>query len=122
MSAFQIITEGPFFWSTPLGLFVSLSLFVCYGINVIHRGIDDCFFDRVYYSCVALVAFLAFIIGVDPTHQNPQSIGASILVMLAIRAWWRLIVRLVRFWRTKQPQSTLTSFSHKRGQSHVKTR
>ena len=122
MSVIHIITEGPFFWSTPLGLFVSLSLFICYLVNVLHRGIDDCFFDRIYYSVVALVAFLAFVVGADPAHQNPQGIGAAILFLLAIRAWWRLMVRLVRYWRTQQPQETLTPFRKVRSKTHVKTR
>lgn len=122
MNAIETITSAQIFWSTPLGLFISLSLFICYTINVTHPGIDDCLSDRVYYSCVALVAFLAFVSGIDPIKQHTSNITQTILLLLAIRAPWRLAVRMMRYWRTKQPQATATQFKMARGKTHVKTR
>ncbi len=97
-------TDG--FWSTPVGITISFVVFVCAVINVFHNGIDDNWFDRIWYCTIAIVMFCAFLVGISP-DSDPKNIVRTVLFLLAVKMPVDTIVRLIRFRKTGRCQKTL---------------
>lgn len=94
------------FWSTPAGISASFIIWVCAAINVFHPGIDDNWFDRVWYSCVSLLMFCAFIGGIAPNY-DPHNLIKTLLLLLTCRFLASVIQRMYRYHKTGRPQKTL---------------
>lgn len=118
------IIDGDQFWSSWIGLFISFSIFICSAVNILHPGIDDGLLDRLYFVCAGVVAFIAFITGLDPHTQNPHNISKTLLLLMAFRLWWKVIYRVGFCAIMKQSIKATTPFKHSvKGQKkHVKTR
>ena len=95
------------FWSTNLGLITSATIFICACINIWHPGIDDNWFDRIWYSLVAITVLCAFLVGIDPT-TNPTNIAKTLFVLLAFRFVAEVVIRHWRYRITGKRQKTLS--------------
>lgn len=93
------------FWSTPLGLFSTYSMFVCCAVNIFHPGIDDNLFDRVFYSAAAVIVLCAFTLGLHP-EQDPKNVMQTFWLLLWVRFAGSVIVRHREWKRTGRPQKT----------------
>lgn len=93
------------FWSQPLGLLISFLMCVISGLNVLHPGIDDGLFDRLYYSALSILFLIAFLIGLSP--ENPHYLVKTLLIMLTARNAWRLAYRVHQYQKTGIPQKTI---------------
>lgn len=94
------------FWSTPAGLFISFSMFVCAMTNVFHNGIDDGLFDRIFYCAIAMVMLCAFLVGINP-GTDPKNIVRSVVFLVWIKMYVEVCVRLIRYRKTGRVQKTL---------------
>lgn len=93
------------FWSTPLGLLTSFSIFVCAMINVYHKGIDDSWFDRIWYCSIAIVMLCSFLAGISP-DTDPRHIVRTVTYLVAIKMVVEVFVRLRRYKKTGKSQKT----------------
>lgn len=94
------------FWSTPAGITASFIIWSCAAVNVFHPGIDDNLFDRVWYSCVSLLMFCAFIGGLTPGY-DPHHLIKTLLFLLTIRFLASVVQRILRYHRTGKRQKIL---------------
>lgn len=71
------------FWLTPLGVFALVAILVTSLINIYARFIDDSLLDRLIFSAMALVTLAALLHVIQ--GEVPQRVGASIIVLMAVR-------------------------------------
>lgn len=102
----NIFTEfGTEFWASPMGLFVSVSIFICSVVNIISPNIDDNMFDRVWYSVTGVTMFAA-IVGAF-SHDPVHSLTKSILLLMAIRFIASLFFRLHSYYKYGRCEKTM---------------
>lgn len=94
------------FWSEPIGLFVSFSIFVCSALNIFHPGIDDNLFDRVWYTILSIVMFCAFVGGLRDGYE-PHNIIKTLVILLSVRCIASVVQRHYHWVKHKTPQKTL---------------
>lgn len=88
------------FWATPCGLVVSASMCICATINVIHPDIEDDLFDRIWYSLLAVLMLIAFLIGLSP-ENDPHHVVKTLLMLLFVKLWYQTIQKLFQNKPTK---------------------
>lgn len=71
------------FWLTSWGVFSLVAILATSLINIYARFIDDSFLDRLIFSALALVTFAALLHVVR--GEVPRGVGATIIVLMAIR-------------------------------------
>lgn len=98
--------DGPTFWSTPAGLFITSSIAISATLNIIHPGIDDNLFDRIWYSILALLMLVAVILGLNP-HTEPHHIIQTLMILLCIRCIYSVVYKHHRFRKTGKVQKTV---------------
>lgn len=81
------------FWETTFGLIVSGSICFCAAVNVLHPDIDDDLFDRVWYSCLAILMLVALLIGLSP-DAHPRHIFQTLVLMMFFKYWFMLFQKL----------------------------
>lgn len=100
------IFDGNTFWSTPLGLFITATIFICACINIWHPGIHDNWFDRIWYSSVAITVLCAFLLGItgSPVSRN---VVQALLLLLSFRFVEEVVVRHWRYKKSGKCQDTV---------------
>jgi steroid 5-alpha reductase family enzyme len=93
------------FWNTPLGIVVSASICVCSAFNVLHKSVDDDLFDRVWYSAVAIIMFIATLVGLNPETQ-PKHIIQTLLFLVWVRFVATSIQHYLEWRKTGCPQKS----------------
>lgn len=104
-------TDGAFphvggFWSTPVGILISITIFICSSINILHPGIDDNVFDRIWYSILALLTFCSAVGGMRPNYE-PHNIVKTLVFLIAIRCVASVIQRHRHWKKSGKAQKTL---------------
>lgn len=93
------------FWSTTFGIIVSATICLSSAFNVLHKSVDDDLFDRVWYSVVSVLMFIAVMVGLNPDTQ-PKHIIQTLLFLV----WVRFIVSSVQHYlewkKTGKPQKS----------------
>lgn len=92
------------FWSQPMGLFLTGTMFVCSCINIWYKGIDDNLFDRIFYSLMAITMLCAFIVGF--TDGRPHNIIQTTLYLFCVRFVASIIIKVHRHRKTGVAQKT----------------
>lgn len=93
------------FWSTPVGLFITGTMFICSCINIWYKGIDDNLFDRVFYSLMALTMLCAFMLGVDP-EAHPHNVIQTTLYLFCARFIASVVIKVYHHKKTGERQKT----------------
>lgn len=94
------------FWSTPLGMFISFTMFVCAVTNVFYHGIDDNWFDRIWYCFIAVVSLCAFLVGINP-ETDPKNVVRTLVFLLCAKMVVEIAVRIFKFKKTGKCQKTM---------------
>ncbi|QFP93848.1 hypothetical protein [Pectobacterium phage Wc4-1] len=94
------------FWSEPMGLFITASMFFCSCFNIWHKGVDDNWFDRIWYCAMATVTLCAFILGIRE-NDNPNNIVQTIFMMFCLRMIVNVFVRYFTHKKTGKPCKTM---------------
>ncbi|HAV1601634.1 TPA: hypothetical protein JG832_002525 [Enterobacter hormaechei subsp. xiangfangensis] len=90
------------FWSSPGGLFVLVTIFLCSVINIVAHWIDDTLIDRIFYSVCALACLATLLHVYEGTE--PYNVIKTLLVALALRFLAGFLMRLKAYIRTHKRQ------------------
>lgn len=93
------------FWNTPIGIIVSSTICLSAAFNVLHKSVDDDLFDRVWYSVVSVLMFIAVLVGINPDTQ-PRHIIQTLLFLVWVRFIATSIQHYFEWKKTGKPQKS----------------